>query len=86
VIINYIINKDIILEAIFSNKTTLYKFIISIIQLLTINNKQNTTHFINRLYKNKHMAKKSRTANKKRYKNKECTEEQSFYNNNNIII
>ena len=28
----------------------------------------------------------SKAVNKKRYKNKECVEEQSFYNNNNIII
>ena len=32
------------------------------------------------------MAKKSKTANKKRYKNKEYTEKQSFYNNNSIVI
>jgi SNF2 family DNA or RNA helicase len=38
VIINCIVNKDIILEAILSNKTILYKFITSIIQLLTANN------------------------------------------------
>jgi hypothetical protein len=31
VIVNYIVNKDIILEAILSNKTILYKFIASVI-------------------------------------------------------
>jgi len=31
VIMNYIVNKDIILEAIFSNKTALHKFIASVI-------------------------------------------------------
>ena len=34
VIANYIINKDIILEAILSNKTILYKFIASVMQPL----------------------------------------------------
>ena len=85
-ITNYIINKDIILKAILSNKTILYKFITSIIQLLTTNNKQNAIYFINKLYKNKYTAKKSKAINKKKYKNKEHTEKQSFYNNNNIII
>ena len=39
VIANRIVNKNIILEAILSNKTTLRKFIASVIQLLTANNK-----------------------------------------------
>ena len=85
-ITNYIINKDIILKAILSNKTILYKFITSVIQLLTANNKQNITYFINKLYKNKRAAKKSKTANKKRYKDKKHAKKQNFYNNNNNII
>ena len=80
------VNKDIILEAIFSNKTTLHKFITSVIQLLTANDEQNVIYFISKLYKNKRMVKKSKTANKKRYKGKEYAEEHSFYNNNCIII
>ena len=32
------------------------------------------------------MVKKSKAANKKRHKGKERVEEQSFYNNNSIII
>ena len=73
-IANYIVNKDIILKAILSNKTKLCKFIISIIQLLTTNNKQNAAYFISKLYKNKHAAKKSKTTNKKRYKDKKHAE------------
>ena len=38
VIANCIVNKDIILKAIFNNKTILYKFIASIIQLSTADN------------------------------------------------
>ena len=85
-IANCIINKNIILEAIFSNKTILYKFIISVIQLLTANDEQNAAYFTNKLHKDKHTAKKSRAANKKRYKDKKYIKEQSFYNNNSIII
>ena len=85
-ITNYIINKNIILKAILNNKTKLRKFIISIIQLLTADNKQNTIYFINKFYKNKYTAKKSKTVNKKKYKNKKHAKEQSFYNNNNIVI
>ena len=59
-----------ILEAIFSNKTVLYKFIASIIQLLTTNNKQNAAYFTSEFYKNKRAAKKFKAINKKRYKNK----------------
>ena len=55
-------------------------------QLSTANNKQNTAYFISELYKDKYAAKKSKTTNKKKYKDKEYTEKQSFYNNNNIII
>ena len=75
-----------ILKAILNNKTTLYKFIASVIQLLTADDKQNTTYFTSKLHKNKHTAEKSKTTNKKRYKDKEYTEKQSFYNNNSIII
>ena len=55
-------------------------------QLLTANNKQNAAYFTSKLYKNKCAAKKSKATNKKRYKGKEYTKEQSFYNDNNIII
>ena len=75
-----------ILKAIFSNKTTLYKFIISVIQLLTADNEQNVIYFISKLYKDKYAAKKFKTTNKRRYKNKKHVEKQSFYNNNSIII
>ena len=85
-IANRIINKNIILKAILSNKTVLYKFITSVMQPPTTNNKQNTAHFISGLYKDKHTAKKSRAVNKRRYKDKEHIKEQSFYNNDNIII
>ena len=85
-IANCIVNKNIILEAILSNKTALYKFIASVIQPPTANDERNTTHFTSRLYKDKHTAKKSRAANKKRHKNKEYIKKQSFYNNNSIII
>ena len=85
-IVNCIINKNIILKAILSNKTELHKFITSVIQPLTTDNKQNAAYFISKLYKNKRAAEKSKTANKKRYKDKKHTEEQSFYNNNSIII
>ena len=74
------------LEAILSNKTTLYKFIASVIQLLTTNNEQNAAYFTSKLYKDKYIVKKPKAANKKRYKGKERAEEQSFYNNNRIII
>ena len=74
------------LEAILSNKTILCKFIASIIQLLTADNEQNTTYFTSKLYKDKHAAKKSKAANKKRCKGKEYIKKQSLYNNNNIII
>ena len=75
-----------ILEAIFSNKTVLYKFIASVIQLPTANDKQNAVYFISELYKDKHAAKKSKTTNKRRCKDKERAEKQSFYNDNSIII
>ena len=74
------------LEAILSNKTILRKFIASIIQLLTANNEQNAAYFTSKLYKDKYIVKKSKAINKKRYKGKERVEEQSFYNNNCIII
>ena len=80
------VNKDIILKAIFSNKTALRKFITSIIQLLTANNKQNAVYFTSKLYKNKHVAEKSKAINKKKCKGKERIKEQSFYNNNYLII
>ena len=70
-IINYIVNKDIILEAILSNKTILCKIITSIIQPLTANNEQNAAYFTNKLYKDKHIAKKSKAVNEKKYKGKE---------------
>ena len=75
-----------ILEAIFSNKTALRKFIISVIQPLTANNKQNTAYFISELYKDKYTAKKSKAANKRRYKDKEYAKKQSFYNDDSMII
>ena len=80
------VNKDIILKAILSNKTILRKFIASVIQLLTTNNKQNATYFTSKLYKDKYMVEKSKATNKKRRKGKERAEEQSFYNNDHIII
>ena len=40
----------------------------------TANNKQNTTYFISKLHKDKHAAKKSKAANKKRRKDKERAE------------
>ena len=83
---NCIINKDIILEAILSNKIVLHKFIASVIQLLTANNKQNAIYFISEFHKDKCTAEKSKTANKRRYKDKKYIKEQSFYNNNSIII
>ena len=55
-------------------------------QLLTVDNKQNTVYFINKLHKDKCAAEKSKAANERKYKDKERTEEQSFYNNNSIII
>ena len=55
-------------------------------QLLTTNNEQNAAYFTSKLYKDKHAVKKPKAANKKRYKGKERAEEQSFYNNNRIII
>ena len=63
-----------ILKAIFSNKTTLYKFIISVIQLLTADNEQNVIYFISKLYKDKRAAKKSKAINKRRYKDKKYAE------------
>ena len=86
VIANCIINKNIILEAILSNKTKLCKFIASVIQPLTANNKQNTVYFTSKLYKDKYTAEKFKAANKKRYKDKEHAEKQSFYNNNSMVI
>ena len=86
VIANHIVNKDMILEAIFSNKTTLRKFIASVMQPPTADNKQNATHFISELHKDKRMAEKSKAANKKRRKGKERAEEQSFYNDDGMII
>ena len=74
------------LEAIFSNKTILHKFITSVIQLLTADNEQNAAYFTSKLYKNKRVAEKSKIANKKRCKGKERVKEQSFYNDNCIII
>ena len=71
---NCIVNKNIILKAILSNKTVLYKFITSVIQLPTADNKQNAVYFISKLYKDKHVTEKSKTANKRRHKDKEYTE------------
>ena len=85
-ITNYIVNKDIILKAILSNKTALYKFITSVIQPLTADDKQNAAYFINKLYKDKCVAEKSRAINKKKRKDKKYIKKQSFYNNNSIII
>ena len=59
------------MEAIFNNKTILYKFITSVIQPLTADNEQNTAYFTSKLYKDKHAAKKSKTINKRRRKDKE---------------
>ena len=55
-------------------------------QPLTANNKQNAAYFISELYKDKYAAKKSKAANERRHKDKEYVKEQSFYNNNSIII
>ena len=44
-------------------------------QPLTTNNKQNAVYFISKLYKDKRAAKKSKTTNKKRRKNKERVKE-----------
>ena len=44
-------------------------------QLPTADNKQNAAYFTNKLYKDKHAAKQSKAANKKRYKGREYTEE-----------
>ena len=74
------------LEAILSNKTILRKFIASIIQLLTANNEQNAAYFTSKLYKDKRAAEKSKAANKRRRKDKERVDKQSFYNDNSIII
>ena len=63
-----------ILEAIFSNKTVLYKFITSVMQLPTADNEQNAAYFTSKLYKDKHAAEKSKAANKRRYKDKEYIE------------
>ena len=86
VIANRIVNKDIILETILSNKTALRKFIASVMQPPTANNEQNAVYFTSKLYKDKRAAKKSKAINKRRYKDKKRAEEQSFYNNNSIII
>ena len=75
-----------ILEAIFNNKTALHKFIASIIQPPTADDEQNAVYFINKLYKDKRAAEKSKAINKRRRKDKERAEKQSFYNNNSIII
>ena len=40
-------------------------------QLLTANNKQNAVYFISELYKDKCAAEKSKTVNKRKYKDKE---------------
>ena len=55
-------------------------------QPLTADNKQNAAYFTSKLYKDKHIAKKSKAANKRRHKNKKHIEKQSFYNNNSMII
>ena len=52
----------------------------------TADDEQNAAYFTSGLYKDKHAAKKSRAVNKKRRKNKKHIKEQSFYNNNSIII
>ena len=83
---NCIVNKDIILKAILNNKTALYKFIASVMQLPTADDEQNIAYFTSKLYKDKYAAKKSKAANERRYKDKEYVKEQSFYNNNSIII
>ena len=44
-------------------------------QLLTADNEQNAVHFTSELYKNNHVAEKSKAANKKRCKGKECIKE-----------
>ena len=80
------INKDMILEAILSNKTALRKFIASVMQPPTADNEQNAVYFTSELHKDKHVAEKSKAANKKRRKGKERAEEQSFYNDDGIII
>ena len=61
------------LKAIFSNKTVLHKFIVSVMQLPTADNKQNSAYFISKLYKDKCAAKKFKATKKRRYKDKECT-------------
>ena len=41
----------------------------------TANDKQNAAHFTNKLHKDKHAAKKSKAANKKRHKDKKHVKE-----------
>ena len=68
------VNKNIILKAILSNKTVLCKFITSVMQLLTADNKQNAVYFISEFYKDKRAAKKFKAANKRRHRDKEYAE------------
>ena len=86
VIANRMVNKDMILEAILSNKTTLRKFIASVMQPLTADNEQNTAHFTSELHKDKRTVEKSKAANEKRRKGKERAEELSFYDDDSMII
>ena len=74
-IANRIVNKNIILKAILNNKTALHKFIASIMQPPTADNKQNAAYFISELHKDKRAAEKSKAANKKRHKDKKRTKE-----------
>ena len=83
---NCIVNKDMILKTILSNKTALHKFIASVMQPLTANDEQNATYFTSEFHKDNCVAKKSKAINKKRYKGKERAKEQSFYDDNSMIF
>ena len=54
-----LINKDILLEAMLSNKTKLRNLIASIIQPLNTNDKENTAIFISRIKENKFLVRKA---------------------------
>ena len=86
VIANRMVNKDMMLEAILSNKTALRKFIASVMQPPTADDEQNAAHFTSELHKDKRAAEKSKAANERRRKDKERAEEQSFYDDDSMII
>ena len=86
VIANRMVNKDMMLEAILSNKTELRKFIASVMQPPTADDEQNAAYFTSELHKDKRAAEKSKAANEKRRKDKERAEEQSFYDDDSMVI